>query len=109
VAQYCFYCPTCGTKYTVSQRMAPYCIQCLNGTIRDYRAENVVANTAALARERGGKDLDWFKRTFLPTADEFKGPDDPDGSKGLRKWNDEHGPRSDNHNPARPDVPKAVF
>ncbi len=76
---------------------------------RNYQAENVTPNVAALQREREGRDTEWFKQNFLPTADDYKSPDDPDGSKGLRQWNDEHAPRDGNKNPARPDMPKAVF
>lgn len=33
-------------------------------------------------------------RLFLPTTEDFKSPEDPDGTKGLRKWREEHAPKN---------------
>lgn len=116
MARYIFACRSCGawTEGIEPDPMAVDHIACgacgaQRGWKRDYRAEGVVANTAGLARERDGKDNTWFRDNFLPTAKDYAGPSDPDGSKGLQKWNDEHGPRDDNHKPVRPEVPKRVF
>lgn len=77
--------------------------------IRDYRAESAAPLIANLARERTrGGDAYW-RDQFLPTAAELAGPGDPDGSKGIRKWNDEHDPREGNSKPLRPEGPKQVY
>lgn len=109
-AIYLFRCPTCGNRQALFRPDPDTCEHCgTDRMVRDYRSEGVTANTAALARERGGQDNGWFRENFLPTAKDYAGPTDPDGTKGLQKWNDEHGPRDDNHNPVRPEVPKRVF
>jgi hypothetical protein len=108
-ARYVYRC-SAGHRFESYAHGATQCPEHFNTELtRDYRAEGVTPNTAALARERGGQDIEWFKQNFLPTADEFAGPGDPDGSKGLTKWNDEHGPKDSNKAPARPTVPKRVF
>lgn len=82
---------------------------------RDYRAEGVgFTGVAEFRRQReAGLDGDSGKRqlaeTFLPTAEDMKGPDDPTGQKGLAKWNDEHGPKEGNKRPFRPVTEKRTF
>jgi len=47
---------------------------------------------------------------FLPTAKEMAGPGDPDGSKGLRTWADEHDPKPGNKKPSYPaGIPKRSY
>jgi hypothetical protein len=45
----------------------------------------------------------------LPSAKDFAGPDDPSGQKGLREWNENHGPRESNKRPMRPKTERTVF
>jgi hypothetical protein len=58
-------------------------------------------------RERGGSSA--MRDLFLPTAKEVAGPGDPDGSKGIREWNETHDPKPGNKRPMRPESAKAVF
>ena len=58
-------------------------------------------------RERGGSSA--VRDLFLPTAKELAGPGDPDGSKGIREWNETHDPKPGNKRPMRPVADKAVF
>lgn len=112
-AVYMFKCKTCGTKhasFSPEPSSLGLCTHCASGQIvRDYRAEGVTPATAGLKREREGKDNAWFRDNFLPTADDYKSPEDPDGSKGLKQWNDEHIPADGNKHPVRPEIPKQVF
>lgn len=109
-AVYLFRCRLCENRTSSFEQTTGACGRCgMDSMIRDYRAEGVAPAIANLRRENGGQDLNWFKQNFLPTASEFAGPGDPDGSKGLTKWNDEHGPKDSNKAPARPEVPKRVF
>lgn len=74
--------------------------------VRDYRAESVgfAVGTLKRERERGGSSA--IRDTFLPTAADYAGPGDPDGSKGIREWNDTHDPRPGNSKPLRPESPR---
>jgi hypothetical protein len=76
---------------------------------RDYRAENVSMATVQLQRERERGGSSAVRDLFLPTAKELAGPGDPDGSKAIRDWNDNHEPRAGNKRPMRPESPKQVF
>jgi hypothetical protein len=38
----------------------------------------------------------------LPTAQELATPDDPDGVRGIREWNERFEPKEGNKNPLRP-------
>jgi hypothetical protein len=77
---------------------------------RDYRTDLPdFGNSVAIKRERefGGRSA--VRDLFLPTAAEMASPDDPDGSKGIQKWNDEHQPKAGNKNPIRPEAPRKSF
>jgi hypothetical protein len=56
---------------------------------RNYKAEGMTANMRELRREREGINA----ALVLPTAADYKGPTDPDGTKGLRQWNEDHSPK----------------
>lgn len=103
MATYCFRCTQCGNQVTHGARIAPTC----HGTmVRDWRSENVdIGSGVRVSRDGTTKDI---SRLFLPSADEFVGPNDPDGSKGIRKWNETH----TNENEAkaiRPEMPRKVY
>jgi len=93
---YCFKCPNCGAKYESSYRTA-YCTECGDGEVvifemvRDYRAELVGVGTGVRV-SRDGTESE-IAALFLPDNDEFVGPGDPDGTKGMRKWHETHQPK----------------
>lgn len=83
--------------------------------VRDYRSEGVgFSGLAEMARQRE-QGLDGLsgrkaqRDLFLPTARDFAKPGDRDGQKGMREWNERHGPRPTNKDPLYPDVDKKVF
>ncbi len=89
--RYIFTCRPCALDVEVSAR-EPVPVCKLHGRmVRNYRAEGVMPGKGVYA----SREMDHWEATrlFLPTTDDFKGPDDPDGTKGLRKWREEHGPR----------------
>jgi hypothetical protein len=109
MATYCFRCPECGTPFTDSTNEVT--ITCYGPeewnhapveARRDYRAENVGVAVEQLKQERelGGRDA--YKRLFLPHNDDFKGPGDPDGTKGMREWRETHQPKAGNKSPDWP-------
>lgn len=115
MATYVFSCRDCGASFELSMSSIGEqpCAACGKPTLRrDYRAENVGFSIAAI---RGGGATTTnaeMRDLFLPKAEEFAGPDDPDGSKGLDKWNESHEPAESNTNPIRPERPlhaKKVF
>jgi hypothetical protein len=79
--------------------------------IRAYAAEKagfVGLHDLKISREAGG--LTNHAKLMLPTNDDFKGPEDPDGKKGMREWREEHPPRETNKKPHWPgEVEKKVF
>ncbi len=84
------------------------------GWTRDYRAEAASVAVSALKRDRergtdGESGRKALRDLFLPTMDDFRSPSDPTGEKGMREWNDRHGPRETNKKPLYPDVPKRSF
>jgi hypothetical protein len=105
MALFCHRCIDCGFRFETFERENEFCRTCGSFSIaRDWRSEGVgvaVANLKA-DRERGGEA---DKRLFLPHNDDFKGPDDPDGTKGMREWRDNHQPKAGNK---RPDWPGTV-
>jgi len=107
VAVYVFRCLNCGAPFeskNINTQQPVFC--CAYPMLkRDYRAEGVGFAVAKLARQRKDATDTEMRDLFLPTADEFIGPDDPDGSKGIEKWNDEHVPAEGNYNPIRPERP----
>ncbi|MES2156032.1 MAG: hypothetical protein V4510_12940 [bacterium] len=82
---------------------------CSGSLRRDYRAEGVGYQVVGLARERERGGSSAVRDLFLPTAKELAGPGDPDGTKAIRTWNDEHDPKPGNARPMRPEGPKEVF
>ena len=99
MATFMFYCSVDGQRLPVEAPVgdapaAPWCILHHQPLKRDYRGEAIgVGQGVRVSRAsgiEGGGQNDW--RDFLPSTDDFKGPSDPDGTKGLRKWRDEHKP-----------------
>ncbi len=103
---YCFRCSVCASSFEASDREARHC-----GVLssRDYKAEAAAPQTLQLKREREAGGRTAIRDMFLPSAKDFQSPSDPDGQKGIRQWNDEHGPRASNKNPLRPETARKVF
>lgn len=102
---YCYRCKTCDARFQRPYNVTGHC-NGLDDVVRDYRAENVGMEVAGLRRLRdnGGTEKG-YRDQFLPTAKDYESPSDPDGSKGIRKWNDEHSPHSSaSGKPLRPDI-----
>lgn len=113
--KYCWKCPGCGHKTVLPEpeyeRLVCYhpggpdgydilSDNPMGGTdmVRDYKAEAVGVGTG-VAMSRTGTARDQAQ-LFLPSNDEFKGPGDPDGTKGAREWLDSHAPKENGgHNP----------
>jgi hypothetical protein len=76
---------------------------------RDYRAEAAGVQTLQLKRERETGGSSAVRDLFLPTAKDYAGPSDPDGSKGIREWNDTHDAAPSNKRPLRPESPRKVW
>jgi hypothetical protein len=79
---------------------------------RAYSQEGVGFAVEGLKREREAGGPSAVRDLFLPTAAEEATPEDPDGSKAIEKWNEEHVPAETNKNPTRPERPlhsKKVF
>lgn len=110
-ARYCFRCPSYGCPGTMTTSLEPP--HCDHGPMtRDYRAEGVSVSGAvsALKAEREGAGLDEVKRLMLPSNKDFVGPGDPDGTKGMRQWRDDHQPKAGNTRPSWPgEVERKVF
>ena len=112
---YCFRCPECGARQeTRAYDVVPWCLQD-HGRVgaapmqRDYRSENAAPAVTQLKREREAGGRSAVRDLFLPKAKDFESPSDPDGSKGIRQWNDEHGPREGNKAPLRPETKRVSF
>jgi hypothetical protein len=109
---YCFKCDTCGASWEHSSQQLG--LHPVNGcgqprVLRDYRAEAASPQVANLKREREAGGRSAVRDMFLPTAKDYESPSDPDGSKGIRKWADEHAPADGNKRPDYPDMPKKSF
>lgn len=91
MAQYTFACPECGKYECVEAPVAtgPRAPVCHGPMKRNYRADGIRSNLRDLKREREG----FTKELFLPTAEDYKSPGDPDGTKGLRQWDEDHSPK----------------
>lgn len=76
--------------------------------LRDYKAEGVgIGSGVRVSRDGLVSDQ---ARLFLPTNDDFKGPGDPDGTKGMAQWRESHAPRPGNKKPFWPgEVERKVF
>lgn len=104
---YCFRCAN-GHRFELSTRDPAGCYECGEPLARDYRAEAVgVGSGVRVSRDGTLRDQ---ARLFLPTNDEFKGPGDPDGTKGMRAWHDRFEPRADNPRPVQVgEIERKVF
>lgn len=92
---YCYRCPLCNRKMETFSHVAPACdaLDHAQVMVRDWKRENVGVAVVNLKAERERGDI---ARTLLPTKQDFAGPGDPDGEKGLRAWRDEHAPSRGN-------------
>lgn len=92
--RYCFRCPGCGLRFEdVDPDPLRPCPACGGGPVnRDYRAEGFSVGPGV--RDIRGMSHEEAARLFLPTTEDFKSPEDPDGTKGLRKWREEHVPKN---------------
>lgn len=105
---YCFRCTNCDVRWC-GDFAGQHC-ESGGPVVRDYRAEAVgLSGIVELRRVREVGGSSAVRDLFLPTAEEYKSPEDPDGSKGIRQWNDEHDPKAGNKRPLRPVVPRKVF
>jgi hypothetical protein len=120
MATYCFICTACGETYAVHAPMregAPELLYCsgehkeLVALSRDFRAEKVgLGNLLDLKHDREGGGPSNMAQLFLPENEDFAGPDDPEGKKGMREWRDKHRPKSSNKKPLWPGtVERKVF
>jgi len=108
VSTYCFFCPSC--DFVTTSNVHGLVPACSHGPMkRDYRAENTAVQTLQLKRERETGGSSAVRDLFLPSAKDYAGPSDPDGSKGIRQWNDEHVPGNGNKRPLRPESPRKVW
>jgi hypothetical protein len=111
VPTYLFRCRTCGRSFSADHPRALLGEECpcsKDILRRDYRGEGVGFNTATLKKERDF-GVRAHKDMFLPTAKDFAGPADPEGTKGIREWAEEHKPKDTNKRPDWPDIPKRSF
>jgi hypothetical protein len=112
MAFYTFYCPACGLSTEVQASVkqgpgeSPLCSRDGRRLRRDYRRDSPQLNIVNLKRTNA---VSYDETDFLPTAEDFASPEDPDGEKGLRRWNETHIPRETNKNPRYPKVKKEVF
>jgi hypothetical protein len=92
--EYAWRC-TCGERTTTVSSIhdgpvAPSCSSCGGVTVRDYRAANLQLAIGDLKRtNRVGHSAS----LFLPDAQYFESPTDPDGTKGIKEWNETHIPK----------------
>lgn len=106
---YCYRCKDCGQALTGTDReLNDGAVHCVTPIIRDYRAEAVgLGHGVKVSRDGTLADQ---KRLFLPDNDEFKGPGDPDGKKGMREWHENFAPKADNPRPVNVgEIEKRVF
>lgn len=99
MATYCFVCRICGllAESRSNSLAGTECPDCgIAAWKRDYRAENVGIGAGV----RASRMVD--AADILPSAADFASPDDPDGTKGLRQWNNDFAPAPGNKNPKRP-------
>lgn len=108
MATYCYTCKGCGCLATTqAYSNVP---TCHGPMVRDYKSEAVGVAVVGLQREREAGGKEGLKRLFLPHNDDFKGPGDPDGLKGMREWRENNQPASGNKRPEWPgDVEKRVM
>jgi hypothetical protein len=83
---FCWTCRECENRTTTSSRdLVPVC----HGSMRrDWFLEGVGVG-AGVRVSRDGSQREQAE-LFLPNNDEFAGPGDPDGTKGMREWHAAH-------------------
>jgi hypothetical protein len=101
---YCYKCPNCETRFEHGAHgLDMECWVCQEDSfIRDYKSERVGANLRHL---RISSAPGYSDDLILPTAKDYESPTDPDGSKGIKQWREEHIPAPGNKNPKWPTVP----
>lgn len=119
MAHYSYLCPGCGASAALNRPISEgppvevFCEQHTNPVSmkRDYRSDvPVFGNRVEMAREREAGGASAMRDLFLPTNDDYKGPADPDGNKGMKQWREEHSPRESNKRPNWPgSVSKEFF
>lgn len=85
-------------------RDTPFCRKCYAPMHRVYSLALGNRRQLKVERERGGASA--VRDMFLPTAKDMAGPGDPDGTKGIQEWADEHQPKMGNKRPMYPDIPR---
>lgn len=108
---FCYICTSCESTGTSAsnQKVGTACPVCAEGTLRrDWRAEGVgigpgVRESNLELSPSGYRDL------FLPSEADLSSVDDPDGTKGMREWMDEHEPKEGNKHPILPERTKTQF
>jgi hypothetical protein len=98
---FCFKCSFCGYVVetpvrdpapTCNHGMAPVCGEDTEIPMdRDWKAEGVAVGRGVRVSRDG--TMREQAQLFLPDNDEFKGPGDPDGTKGARQWLETHQPK----------------
>ena len=63
---------------------------CGDHAVRCYRCEN--KNLGGIVEMKKERDPGYDPTLFLPTKKDFKGPNDPDGEKGMNAWMERHRP-----------------
>lgn len=111
MARFVFVCPEDGFRLETPERDPAPVHQHPNydcAMRRDWKAEGVGVGSGVRV-SRDGTLLDQA-HLFLPDNNEFKGPGDPDGTKGMRAWHERHAPAEGNKNPVHPGrVDRRVF
>lgn len=98
---FCYICRDCGKREEVESGAAvPMCGGFLMN--RDYKAERVGVQVVQLQRDREANGTKGYQELFLPTNKDFAGPNDPDGTKGMRDWRERHAPSDGNKHPKWP-------
>lgn len=106
---YCYICPNCDHKVEAQNRDVRTCLSC--GTAdyrRDWQGEGVGIGSGVRESNRE-HTVSGYRDLFLPTADDYRTPEDPSGQKGLRDWAETHGPAESNKSPRYPEMDKKIF
>ena len=91
---YIYKCQGCGAHYELpihgfDETNCPRCGKCC--LRRDYKAEGFgIGSGVKVSRDGTIKDQ---AKLFLPDNKDFAGPSDPDGTKGMREWRENHTPK----------------
>lgn len=92
MAAYSWRCEECESREITHGSIAdgPVAPTCHGLMGRDYRADGFGLDISGLHKSN---QVGYEASHFLPTAGYYQGPNDPDGTKGLKKWNAEHIPK----------------